>query len=228
MALPRPYSMARLALLSGAASLACCIAADARDLPATPAGAKAIADFFTTYGGAPVAPPALTVTPESADYRVTFDVAALNTLLSASGVSYDPATIAFKVFNQDDGAWRVEIDDFPLLHTRQQTGNAEIDATIAVSGLKSVHVVDPTLGFARSGDTSVDKASIAAHGTGIDETIDFHAEGDDDRGAWPRRNGFRRRQRIARRDRLYFQGRPQGRRSEERRRRQAGEYLRRG
>ena len=30
--------------------------------------------------------------------------------MKKAGVTYDPATIEFRVFQQDDGQWRVEVD----------------------------------------------------------------------------------------------------------------------
>lgn len=84
----------------------------AGDKPATPEGAEQLKSFFAKLlpGAAAGAPSLLTVTPEGADYRITFDLSAVNSLIKATGSSYDPATIIYKVVEQDDGNWRVILE----------------------------------------------------------------------------------------------------------------------
>ncbi len=83
------------------------------------------------------------MTPESADYLVAVDVGALLAPFKAMGVSYDSAVMKFKVFEQDDGAWRVEQTDFPALVAHTKQGDRAIDSTIALSGFNNVIVIDP-------------------------------------------------------------------------------------
>jgi len=93
--------------------------------------------------------------------------------LKALGVSYDAATITYKVYAQDDGSWRVEQSDFPPLVGHQTTPQGTVDSTINLSGLKSSFILDPALGWTRSGDGHVDKLSMLAHAPGIQESFDF-------------------------------------------------------
>ncbi len=175
---PRSYRFSRrVALLATAALGALSVGASAADLPATPEGAQQLTAFFAAYAGKPAAgaPPAIVVTPESADYLVAVDVGALLAPFKAMGVSYDSATMKFKVSAQDDGAWRVEQSDFPGLVTHTKQGDRAIDSTIALSGFKSVMVFDPAISWLRSGQSSGDKLTMHAQGPGLDETLDTGA-----------------------------------------------------
>ncbi len=166
----------RAALLAGVASMAMSVAAEAKDLSATPDGAKKIVGFFETFAGkAASAPPALVVTPEGSDYLIAIDIAAMTTTLKSAGVSYESAIVKMKAFEQDDGGWRVEQSDFPPIKGTHKQGDATIDTSVSVSGLKNSFVIDPKLNWIRSADGGADKASIAMHGPGIQETIEAGA-----------------------------------------------------
>jgi len=175
---PRPYRFSwRAALLATAALGALSVGASAADLAATPEGAQKIAAVIATYAGKPAAgaSSAITVTPESADYLVAVDVGALLAPLKEMGVSYDSAVMKFKVFEQDDGAWRVEQSDFPALVTHSKQGDRSYDSTIALSGFSNVIVIDPATSWVRSGQSSGDKLTLRGHGPGLDETLDTGA-----------------------------------------------------
>ena len=167
-------STSRAGLLASAAFCALTAAASAKDLPATPEGARKLATFFTTYlGAAPAgAPPAFVVTPEGSDYLVALDVAALAAPLKAAGVTYDPATIKAKFVEQDDGTWRMESDDFPPISTHMP----QESTTMAVTGYKSAVVIDPATSWFRTASGGADKLTVHVRAErGIGEAIDVGA-----------------------------------------------------
>ncbi len=84
----------------------------AADRPADDAGARAISDFIAAYMGK-VALPTVKITPTGSGYLVSVDLAAVTQGLQGTGFAYDPAVLQFKVFQQDDGGWRVESDQIP-------------------------------------------------------------------------------------------------------------------
>jgi hypothetical protein len=142
-------SVALAALTSGAA---------AKDLPATPEGAAKISNFFATYAGKDAStPPGLVVTPEGSDYHVAADVGALAASLKSAGYTYDSAVFNFKVFEQDDAAWRVELDNFPTYHVQIKTKEVTGEATVSASGVKSSTLVDTAIAWIRSGQTTAEK-----------------------------------------------------------------------
>jgi hypothetical protein len=146
----------------------------AADVPATPEGAQAIVDFVKTYAGADAASePALIIKPAGDAYLVAVDLAALTAPLKALGIIYEPATLTFKVFGEDDGAWRVEAADVPAIVSHQQHPNGAIDSSLTFSAVKSVVVLDPKLMWARSAEMSDERMSVLAHGAGIEESFEF-------------------------------------------------------
>jgi hypothetical protein len=160
----------RAGLLAGVALGALSIGAAAKDLPATPEGAQKLAAFLAIYLGAPAAgaAPAYVVTPEGSDYALSVDLAALMAPFKAAGLSYDAATMKYKVFEQDDGAWRVEHSDIPTITARGPRGTS----TISVAGYKGQWVIDPAAAWWRSATASADKAELKAHvAPNIDETV---------------------------------------------------------
>jgi hypothetical protein len=167
----------RASLLAAIALGASSAGAAAKDLPATPEGAEKLNAFFAAYLGKSAAgdPATLAVTPEGADYLVAFDIGALLAPLKNVGDSYDAAVMKFKAFEQDDGAWRVEQSDFPTITAHSKRKDVFVDATMTMSGLKAVLVIDPAISWVRSGQASNDKFAVRAHGPGIDETLDFGA-----------------------------------------------------
>jgi hypothetical protein len=169
----------RVVLLAGAALAALTSSgAAARDLPATPEGAAKITAFLTKYAGAspPGAPPSFTVTPEAGDYVVGADLGALSAPLRDLGVSYDPAVVKYKVFEQDDGAWRVEQSEIPAITGHSKQKDVTVDTSILFGGFKSVFVIDPALSWLRSGQFSADKTTVRARAPGVDEAFDFAAQ----------------------------------------------------
>jgi len=168
----------RAALLGGAALIALTAGAAARDLPATAAGAKTLTDFIATYAGkAAATAPGLVVTPEGTDYAVALDLAALTAPYKDMGFSYDSGVLNFKVFQQDDGAWRLEQNGFtPLSAHAKQTeaqGGGTMDVHMDASGYKNVSVIDPALAWIRSGAGSADKATVNVRGPGVVEDVDL-------------------------------------------------------
>jgi hypothetical protein len=164
----------RNALLAGVACACLTTGAVAKDKPATPAGAKTISDFFATYAGkAAAAPPALVVTPEGSDYAVAIDIGALTTPMSGAGVGYQPAVLKYKVFEQDDGAWRVEQGELPAIVTRSRQGDTTIETSVTTSGAHSVTIIDPAISWIRSTRGGADKATLHQTGPGLENTIDF-------------------------------------------------------
>ena len=167
----------RAALASCVALAALSAAAFAKDLPPSPDGAAKLQAFFAAYLGKPAAgaPPAIAVTPESADYAVSIDLGALAAPTKALGFSFDPAKIVYKVTEQDDGTWRVENDGFPNIaaHIRAEKGGETIEGTetIAVAGAKGEAVIDPAVGFWRSLSFASDSADIQAKFPGVDESV---------------------------------------------------------
>jgi hypothetical protein len=167
----------RVALFAAAALGALSVAAAAKDLPATPEGAQKLDGFFAAYLGKPAAGNAATlaVTPEGEDYLVALDIGALLAPLKNVGDSYDAAVMKFKAFEQDDGAWRVEQSDFPTITAHSKRKDVSLNSTMTMSGLKNVMVIDPAISWVRNGQASNDKLDVRAHGSGIDETLDFGA-----------------------------------------------------
>ena len=106
---------ARAWLVVGAALAAC--PALASDKPATQAGAEKLQALFDRFLPAkPAGSPAfVTVKSGGEDYVVSADLGALNGLLAAVGAtaSYEPATLVYKLFEQDDGMWRLVQDSIP-------------------------------------------------------------------------------------------------------------------
>jgi hypothetical protein len=162
-------SLPLAALMSGAA---------ARDLPATPEGAEKILTFLQTYIGKPAegAPATTTISVESDDYLVSVDLAAMTVALKSAGVSYDPAVLKYKVFEQDDGTWRVEQTEVPAITGHSKQGGVTTDTSIAVSGIDSVIVVDPSISWVRSGKFNVDSMAIRGHAPGLEQAIDLRTQ----------------------------------------------------
>ena len=113
---------ARLCAWLGATALA--YPALAADRPADPAGARAIADFIADYAGKATAP-SVKVVSEGSSYLVTLDLGALNATLKPTGFTYDAAELKFRVFQQDDGQWRIETASTPPISGRMTPPNGQ-------------------------------------------------------------------------------------------------------
>jgi hypothetical protein len=163
---------AACACLIVGATLAACPAL-AGDKPATQDGAAKLQALFDRFlPSTPAGGPALIkVKPGGQDYLVSADLGALNGLLKAVGAaaSYEPATLVYKLIEQDDGLWRVVQDSMPRIisHTGEAT------SAIEVENYKQTVVIDPALAWWVSGSASADKGLFAVHSPKADETFDF-------------------------------------------------------
>src|SRR5271170_215795 len=152
-------SRRRIARLSLAAAIALGAApALASDKPATPEGAEQLKSFFAKSlpGAAAGAPSLLTVTPEGADYLITFDLSAANSLIKATGASYDPATIIYKVVEQDDGNWRVKLESLPKISFRTQETSGDIE----IDNYQQSALIDPAIAFFLNGSATAAKGLL--------------------------------------------------------------------
>jgi len=164
----RPAACAWLvigAALAGSSALAA-------DKPATPEGADKLQALFDQFLPAQAGGPAfVTVKPGGEDYLVSADLGALNGLLKAVGVAafYEPATLLYKLFEQDDGKWRLVQDSMPKIvsHAKDAT------STIALQNFKQSLTIDPTLAWWLGGSASADRGLLTLHSPKADETFDF-------------------------------------------------------
>ena len=145
----------------------------AGDKPATPDGAgklQALFDAFLPLAPAG-APDFVTVKPSGRDYLVSADLGALNSLLKAVGtaVSYDPATLVYKLFEQDDGMWRLVQDSLPKIVSRA----GDTTSAIEIENYRQTLVIDPALAWWVSGSASADKGVLALHSPKDDQTFEF-------------------------------------------------------
>ena len=145
----------------------------AADKPATQDGAQKLQALFDRFlPASPAGDPAfITVKPGRQDYLVSADLGALNGVLKAIGAAatYEPATLVYKLFEQDDGLWRLVQDSIPKIisHAGDTTSAIEID------NYKQTLVVDPALAWWIGGSASADKGVLALHSPKADETFDF-------------------------------------------------------
>ena len=173
--MPASLSRRRIVRLSLAAAIVLgAVPALAGDKPATPEGAQQLKSFFAGIlpAAAAGAPSLIAVTPEGADYLVTFDLSAVNNLIEATGSSYDPATIAYKLVEQDDGKWRVQIGFFAqdrFSDARTSSGELEID------DYHQSALIDPAIAFFLNGSASAAKGLLKLSTPKLEETVDFGA-----------------------------------------------------
>ena len=150
-------SRRRLAPVSLAAAL-WAFPALAADKPATPEGAEALKALIAKFLPAAEAgaSPVVTVTPESSHYLVSADLSALNALIKETGVSYDPAVIASKAVEQDDGNWRVAMDSLPKIafHAKDASGSLEL------TNFRSTALISPAIAWILSGSANLDKGAF--------------------------------------------------------------------
>ena len=163
-------SRRRIAALWLAAALSASPAL-AADKPATPEGADAlkalIAKFFPAAQAG--ATPLVTVTAEGSHYLISADLGVLNGLLAETGVSYDPAVIAYQAVEQDDGNWRIAMGSLPKIafHSKDATVSVEL------SNFRSAALISPAIAWLLSGSGSADKGTIEIQRPKLDQSIDF-------------------------------------------------------
>ncbi len=166
----------RAALASCVALAALSASAFAKDLPPSPDSAAKLQAFFAAYLGKQ-APP--TITPADPGFWVAFDLAALSAPMKTAGFAFDPATVKYHVVEQDDGAWRVEVSDFPTMvaHIRTRDGDKTLEGTetISVNGAKGLALIDPAIGFWRSLSSEADSANVEVKFPGVDENVQVAA-----------------------------------------------------
>jgi hypothetical protein len=159
-----------LAALLGAAPVR------AGDLPANDAGTKTITDFLAAYAGK-AALPTIKVTPQGSAYLVSFDIGAATAGLKSAGFSYEPAVIKFRVFQQDNGAWRMELVEMPPMKSHmtrpKEQGGGQIDSEITIQNFKSTQVIDPKLNWIDVMHGEADKVTLVQHGPGIEQYLEL-------------------------------------------------------
>ena len=161
----RPRACAWLTL---GAALAACPALGA-DKPATPDGARKLQALFDQF--LPPPPAFVTVKPGGENYLVSADLGALNGVFKAVGaaVAYDPVTLVYKLFEQDDGKWRVVQDSMPKIVSHAAEGTSAIE----IDNFKQTVVVDPALAWWVSGSANADNGALTMRAPKIDQTINF-------------------------------------------------------
>ena len=161
----------RLARASLIAALLGAAPAVAADKPATAEGALALRAFFAKYAPAAVQGPhpLVAVTPEGADYLLAVDLSALNDLIKETGASYDPATVLYKLEEQDDGKWRVNLEQLPAIgfHAKDATGSFEIQ------NYRASALIEPTIAWFLSGSSSAARGAVKIATAKLAQTIDF-------------------------------------------------------
>jgi hypothetical protein len=166
----------RWLLGTAALTLAAATPAFAGDLPASDAGSRTIADFVGAYLGK-AALPSIKISSQGLSYLVSFDLGAATAALKPTGFTYDPAEVKFRVFQQDDGAWRIEQNGIPPLtgHMKlpQGKGGGKIDGRFELANLNSTMVLDPKIGWLASSKGAADKFTIVESGPGIEEFIEL-------------------------------------------------------
>lgn len=145
----------------------------AADKPATPEQAASLQAFFLGVLPKPAAgdPPLVTVKADGAAYVVSFDLRAANGLPKASGgaVTFDPALIVYKLFDQDDGKWRIVMDSLPKIvaHSGATT------STVEFQNLSQTLVVDPAIAWWTGGSASSDGGLMTATAPDARQSIHF-------------------------------------------------------
>jgi hypothetical protein len=143
----------------------------AGDRPATPEGAEALKALIAKYlPGAQAGPaPLVTVTSEGSHYLISADLRALNALLKDTGVSYDPAPIAYQAVEQDDGKWRLAMDSLPRIAFHPKGGSGSVELT----NFRAAALIDPAIAWLLSGSASMDKGVFQLQNAKLDQRIDF-------------------------------------------------------
>jgi hypothetical protein len=143
----------------------------AADKPATPEGAATLKALIAKFLPAAQAgaSPLVAVTAEGAHYLISADLSALNPLLAEAGLSYEPALIATKATEQEDGDWRLAMDSLPRIafHSKEATGDLEL------TNFRSTALVSPAVAWILSGSASLDKGAFQLKSPKLTRSIDF-------------------------------------------------------
>jgi hypothetical protein len=145
------------ALFASVAWCAFALPAAAGDLPATAEGAATLSGVFKTYFGATP-----TVTPQGKSYVVSFAFETPSALAGGGGMKFDPIKIDMKLFQQDDGGWRAEMDGLPTIAMNGEIDKGPVHETVNFVGFKQTAVFDPAIAFMRSSEFSADKVVVDA------------------------------------------------------------------
>src|SRR5580658_7220963 len=143
----------------------------AADKPATAEGAEQLKAVIAKYLPAAQAgaTPFLAVTPEGGDYLISADLSALNGLFKETDTSYDPATIAYKAVEQDDGKWRIATESLPKIASHSKAANVSVE----FSNFHLAALIDPAIAWLLNGSSSWDKGALHIQTPKLDQTIDF-------------------------------------------------------
>jgi len=168
---------ARVCLVAGAALAAC--PAFAGDKPATAEGAKTVQTLIDRFLPAPPAgaPSFATVKPDGEGYLVSADLSGFNGLIKAAGAaaSYESATLVYKLFEQDDGKWRIVQDSFPKIVAHAE----DTTSAVAIDNYKQSLVIDPALAWWLSLSGSADRGVMTLHAPKADQSFEFgHVKAD--------------------------------------------------
>jgi hypothetical protein len=165
----------RQAALTALAVAAAFLSGPARagDKPATSDGAQKIQALLDSFlPAAPAGSPRLvTVKPDGQNYLVSTDLTAFNGLLKSGGspVSYDPATIIYKLFEQADGNWRIVLDALPKIVSRAK----DATSTVEIDNYHQTLVISPALAWWLSGSATADKGALTLQAPKVEETFEF-------------------------------------------------------
>ena len=163
-------------VLGAATALTPVIPAFAADKAADDAGVRVIADFLSAYLGK-AALPTVKITPAGSSYLVAVDLAAVTQGLKGAGLAYDPATLQFKVAQQDDGGWRIEAVKIPPISgsvtpPAGQPGGP-LNVRVESTNLTQIAIIDPKLDWIGSTHGGADKVSLTERGPGVEEFVEF-------------------------------------------------------
>ncbi len=158
---------AALAALLGGAAIA---SAFAGDRPATPGGAEAVQAFLDRFLPAPPpgSPRLASVKTDGQGYVVSADLSAINGVLGKP--AYEPATLVYRLFEQDDGKWRIVQDSLPRIvaHGRGATSVLEVE------DYHQTLVIDPALAWWTRGEAKAGKGRLQTEAPPkLDQTLDF-------------------------------------------------------
>jgi hypothetical protein len=165
---PFRRSLARACLLATGLGWAPALAGDQ---PATPEGALKIRAFFGKFLPAAIEGPRplLAVTPEGSDYLLAVDLSAVNALIKETGATYDPATILYKLVAEDDGRWRINLEQLPTIGFRVK----DATGSLQLQDFRQSVLIDPAIAWFLTGSTSASKGVLKIASPKLDQTIDF-------------------------------------------------------